>query len=751
MIDRLKDNFPALTDRQVSDALDTARCVTLRPLKALDQHLVEHPQALLISSSHVPVALVRLAHALHDQGLLYVVLPPCAGCRVPKPRLPSVDGAGRRLCEQCAHARVSPQPCAWCGRLDRICARRAEGGICSRCYQADPARYETCASCDRSRRPARRLPDGSALCQACMPRPAYACSTCGVTSPAHAITSQGPVCETCYRRPERPCGGCGRVARIHHRATTGSPDLCGGCYAGVDAACTVCGRTRPCRRRRSTGELVCRSCRPLHLRLCGFCGQLGQTRAVWPAGPVCRRCYQTIRSLPASCADCATRHVLIGKNRAGDPICGPCAGVDTDYMCRTCGQPGDLYVEGMCHRCVLKERLADLLAGPDGNVDLRLEPLRRALEAVPAPRSTLTWLSRCPAAQLLIELAAQPDLISHEFLDQTPHVQAAHYLRGLLVRTGILAEREEHLERIGPWVDRLLTEQPDHARLIRPFTHWYLLPRARRRARRRRSTSYSAQTPRAQILAALEFLDWVQEQGTTLDGVGQDDIDRWLTTGPPRRYAVASFLNWAARHHLAASISVPWRRVKGPGRFLDDDQHTDQLQRCIRDTALPLDVRVAGALVLLFGVSLPAIAGLTIDDIDERGGDLYLRLGDKPVQLPPRLAELVRQLLAQQRDPSAVSCATGPTRFLFPGMIAGRPINPISFAGKLSHYGIAASAARNTARRALAADLPAAVMADLVDMSIDTAVHWVRQAKTDWTSYIAERGRAGAPEHSTPP
>jgi hypothetical protein len=120
--------------------------------------------------------------------------------------------------------------------------------------------------------------------------------------------------------------------------------------------------------------------------------------------------------------------------------------------------------------------------------------------------------------------------------------QAAHYLRGVLVRTGVLAERNEHLERIGPWADRLLADQPQHAHLIRPFTHWYLLPRARRRARRRRFTVYSAQTPRTQVLAALEVLNWIHDHDIALDRVDQCDVDQWLTTGSRRRYEVALFL-----------------------------------------------------------------------------------------------------------------------------------------------------------------------------------------------------------------
>ena len=751
VIGRLTDDFPTLTDQQALDVLGAARCLSSRSLKLLEGYLDGHPQAFLVSSSHVPLVFVRLAHALHDQGLIDVVLPTCAGCGTPQRQLPSVDESGGRLCKRCGDARRAPEPCARCGQVTRICARRPEGGICGRCYQADPSRHESCASCGRSRLAARRLPDGSALCQSCTPRPLYVCSGCGASSPAHAITSRGPVCETCYRRPERSCGACGRVARIYRRATMDLPDLCGGCYVGVEATCTICGRTRQCRRGRDSGDLACRSCRPIRQRLCGYCDQYGETRAIWPEGPACRHCYQTIRANPASCADCSILRVLIGKNAASEPVCGPCAGVDIDYRCRSCSQPEDLYAEGVCARCVLKERLADLLTGADGVIDQRLDPIHSALQAVPNPRSTLVWLSRCPAARLLIEVATEPDCISHHFLDQSPHVQAAHYLRGLLVHTGILPGRDESIERIGPWADRLLANQPDHAHLIRPFLHWYLLPRARRRVRRRRSTPHSARTPRAQVLAALEFLTWLKAHDLNLDTVGQDDVDRWLTTGPPSRYAVGSFLTWAEKHRLAGQVAVPRRRARGPGLFLDDDRYTNELRRCLSDTQLPLDVRVAGVLVLLFGAALPRIMQLTVDDIDQRGTDTYLNLGNKPAPLPPALAAMTRQLLNEQRDPSAVSCATGPTRWLFPGMIAGRPASPVSFNDKLIRHGITALAGRNSARRALASDLPAAVMADLFDIHIDTAVHWVRQAKTDWTGYLAERTLADTPGRSTRP
>lgn len=47
--------------------------------------------------------------------------------------------------------------------------------------------------------------------------------------------------------------------------------------------------------------------------------------------------------------------------------------------------------------------------------------------------------------------------------------------------------------------------------------------------------------------------------------------------------------------------------------------------------------------------------------------------------------------------------------------------------------------ARNGALMALAADLPAAIIADLLGMHINTAIRWVRYAGRDWADYLAAR------------
>ena len=54
-------------------------------------------------------------------------------------------------------------------------------------------------------------------------------------------------------------------------------------------------------------------------------------------------------------------------------------------------------------------------------------------------------------------------------------------------------------------------------------------------------------------------------------------------------------------------------------------------------------------------------------------------------------------------------------------------------------HGVDVRAAKNTAVMALAADLPASVLSQIIGVHINTAVDWVRLAKRDWTDFIAER------------
>jgi hypothetical protein len=214
--------LPGLNVQSAGDVLAAAKVAHGRALRELDAHLREHPDALVTTPAEYPLALARLAHALIQAGHRSVAAPACAACGKTTLDLRRKTASGR-VCAACA-ARRSTGTCARCGEVKRINARRDEGGICSACYAKDGQVLEDCSGCGRRRRPAARMPDGSARCQFCAARPARTCSACGDQRTVATITDAGPVCASCYQQPQRPCGRCGRLRKIARRATAVSPN-----------------------------------------------------------------------------------------------------------------------------------------------------------------------------------------------------------------------------------------------------------------------------------------------------------------------------------------------------------------------------------------------------------------------------------------------------------------------------------------------------------------------------------------------
>jgi hypothetical protein len=74
-------------------------------------------------------------------------------------------------------------------------------------------------------------------------------------------------------------------------------------------------------------------------------------------------------------------------------------------------------------------------------------------------------------------------------------------------------------------------------------------------------------------------------------------------------------------------------------------------------------------------------------------------------------------------------------------MQPGRPLTPARLGERLRSIGIYATSGRRSAMTHLAAQLPAAVLADLLNIAPTTAVRWVHEAGGDWSRYAAELAR----------
>jgi hypothetical protein len=98
---------------------------------------------------------------------------------------------------------------------------------------------------------------------------------------------------------------------------------------------------------------------------------------------------------------------------------------------------------------------------------------------------------------------------------------------------------------------------------------------------------------------------------------------------------VRYFLHWAHGRGLADDLNVPLPPRLERERLLAERDRIHQLDGCLTDGAMPLDLRVGGALVLLLGMLVSKITQLTKDDVIEDGQATWLAIDGHRLMLPP--------------------------------------------------------------------------------------------------------------------
>jgi hypothetical protein len=149
---------------------------------------------------------------------------------------------------------------------------------------------------------------------------------------------------------------------------------------------------------------------------------------------------------------------------------------------------------------------------------------------------------------------------------------------------------------------------------------------------------------------------------------------------------------------------------------------------------------VAGLLVLLYAQSLVDVARLTAEDVDDDGTEVKLTVGAEPIVLPEPLAGLMRDLVATRHGHATIG-RPGTVPWLFPGGRPGQPLGGERLAGRLRNIGLHPREDRATALFTLAAEVPAAVVARMLGISLHTAVDWQQAASGDWMAYAADVSR----------
>jgi hypothetical protein len=63
------------------------------------------------------------------------------------------------------------------------------------------------------------------------------------------------------------------------------------------------------------------------------------------------------------------------------------------------------------------------------------------------------------------------------------------------------------------------------------------------------------------VTVAIDFLNWLADEGVELGELQQGQLDRWVATGPTTRLIADRFLRWAIKSRLVAhDLTLPKHR-----------------------------------------------------------------------------------------------------------------------------------------------------------------------------------------------
>lgn len=439
------------------------------------------------------------------------------------------------------------------------------------------------------------------------------------------------------------CVGCGRLRPVSVRGDGGP--LCATYRPRTEAICSICGRFVRCEISRATGELWCSACQQRWAR-CAGCGKVAQVKSGSLESPLCAACSHTDPSLWVSC-----------------PSCG-----ETARLRR-----------GPCSRCVLAERLHGLLSDDEDKIRPELQALYKNLSTAERPNSVLSWLAKSDTNGVLVELGRGLRPLTHATLDEMGGAKTIEHLRSVLVSTGALPPRDEHMVRLETWVTTTISSRAeiDEQALLRRYGLWHLLRRLRNRnnKNKRAETTYEQATVvKAHLRSAVIVLDWLADRGLTLASARQGDLDKWLTSeGISYRREAGHFLRWAASEKLT-SLVLPAIRWGGQSGVIDTERRWEQARQLLGDNTVEPGDRVAGLLVLFYAQRASAMSRLTLADVEVEAKAVRLSLGSEPIVLPEPLASLVAGLVVSRRGHAALG-DQGTSPWLFPGGQPGRPIS----------------------------------------------------------------------------
>jgi hypothetical protein len=439
-----------------------------------------------------------------------------------------------------------------------------------------------------------------------------------------------------------------------------------------------------------------------------------------------------------TCQHCGVHRLLPGRGPDGQHWCTDCAGGLGNFTCSRCGREGWIEQRRVCGRCVLTDRVSELLDDGTGRIRPELQPLAELITTMTRPRSGILWLSR-PAPQRVLHALAHGQVpLTHEGIHSLTPAKSSSYVRDLMVTAGILPPHDRFLFRFEQWWPGWLTTitDPDQHAILQSFLTWHTL-RGLRAAAEQGPVGYSRiGRARSELRAAAWFLTHLDTTGTPLANFSQAGLDTlWAATSESQRQNLRPFLRWAIRTHRLPRLTLPPHPDR-PSTLITQQQRLAIIRRIHHGQDMNLTDRVLALLVVLYAQPLNRITQLTLDDITtDNNGQLLITLGQPPTPVPPPFDAIIRDHLDARANQA--TAGNPDSRWLFPGRSAGQPLHPTSIRLRLSNLGIPNLPGRTRAIRELLRQAPPMIVAGMLNRSTTNAEALANEAGTTWKHYAA--------------
>jgi hypothetical protein len=454
----------------------------------------------------------------------------------------------------------------------------------------------------------------------------------------------------------------------------------------------------------------------------------------WPEERLCNSCFYSAMRTRGICASCGHRGLVPGRANRTDPrpVCLTCAGIPEEYRCRTCDTEGQIYRNGQCARCALRDDLTALI------VDRAADPhtmgmIVEILCGVERPESILTW-KRSPTVQALLKGLSRGNIpLTHDGLDAAGQSRQITPLRRVLEHHSLLPPRDEHLARFETWLAAKLDAIPEAAvrAPVEQFATWHHLRRLRRDSTPGQASERSTRSAKQQITEAIKFLTWLHEtHHRTAASCRQQDVDQWLATGPTTRHKVRAFFAWAKNSKVNTAVRLENQQSKRIP-LLTQEQRLTWIKKLLTDDVEPLPYRVAGILLLLYAQPLVRVAALPTSAVMIGPDEMRISLGAEPVPVPEPFAAMVKDHL-NNRPNLRTAGGNIANPWLFPSRRPGKHLAAHSIVVALSNAGISVLGARNSALRNLVAEIPP-VVANLLGYSHNCTERHAQLAGQPWS------------------